>query len=340
MNIHDIAREAGVSIATVSRVLNKSDKVHERTRQKVQSIIDREGYTPNALARGLLTNKTRSIGVLTVDILNPYYATVIHSIERNLSFKNYYLFLCNTGGNHKEILKYIRVLMEKRVDALVFVGSVYKDKEGDSLILEIAEKIPVILINAVVDSPKVHCILCDDRMGIRLSTEAILNGGRKKILFLNTTETPSARLKEDTFIEIMKGVASQGISYKIIETQIQRLSDLPHKIRMSYRNDFYDGLIATDDLFANVAVNTLHYLRIEIPNQVWVIGYNNSYVSDQTFPHLTSIDSCMEELGIECASRLNALLKGEPIQDRIKYLKPRIIIKESSSIIPSHAPTL
>jgi len=330
MNIHDIAREAGVSIATVSRVLNKSDKVHERTREKVQAIIDRVGYTPNALARGLLTSKTRSIGVLTVDILNPYYATVIHSIERNLSMRNYYLFLCNTGGSHKEIMKYIRVLMEKRVDALVFVGSIYKDKEGDSLILEIAEKIPVILINAVVDSPKVHCILCDDRMGIRLSTEAMIKGGRKKILFLNTPETPSARIKEESFLETIKAYAAQGVTFKIIKTEIRKLSDLPYKIKMSYRNEFYDGLIATDDLFANVAVNTLHYLRIEIPKQVWVIGYNNSYVTEQTYPCLSSIDSRMEELGIECSARLTALLKGEPIHDRIKYLEPRIVKKESS----------
>jgi DNA-binding LacI/PurR family transcriptional regulator len=167
-------------------------------------------------------------------------------------------------------------------------------------------------------------------MGIRLAAEAAIAGGRKNILFINTPETQSARIKEESFRQILREAGSKEISYEIIEMEIDRLRELPEKIKALYRERFFDAVIATDDLYANVTVNTLHYLRIDIPEKAWVMGYNNSYVGDQTYPRLTSVDSRMDDLGRECSLRLDALLKGEPLQERIKYLTPRLVVKESS----------
>ncbi len=345
MNIHDIAREAGVSTATVSRVINSPDRVEESTRARVLDVIEAHAYTPNALARGLLHNRTRTIGVLAVDILNPYYATVVHAIERNLSARGNNILLCNTGGSHDEKVRYIRTLLEKRVDGLVFVGSVYREKDGADEILAAARSIPVIMINSVIEAENIHCILCDDRRGIRDALDFFTDAGRERILFINTTTTASARLKEDEFIAHLarRGIRTpggpggnappqEGLRGKswIIETAPDRLAELPFAIAAALESDDFNAILASDDLFANVAVNTLHSLHRDIPGSMWVIGYNNSYVSEQTFPRLSSVDSRMTDLGEATAERLTRILSGDIPEDRVVLLEPELILKEST----------
>jgi len=327
LNIHDIARQAGVSTATVSRVINNSGTVGEDTRLRVENVISTLNYTPNALARGLLNNRTRSIGVLTVDILNPYYATVVHSIERNLSLMGNNILLCNTGGSHQEKKRYIRTLLEKRVDGLVFVGSVYREKDGDKEILAASKSLPVVMINSIIDAEHIYCILSDDRLGIHKAVDYLAGSGRKRILFINTTSTASARLKETAYLERMAYHGFDNAGSAILETSPEQLNELPGAIAAAFRTTRFDAVLASDDLFANVAVNTFHSMHVAIPDEVWVIGYNNSYLSDQTFPQLTSIDSRMTDLGKAASLILSRILDEETITERINYLDPSLVLK-------------
>jgi len=293
-------------------------------------VIKANAYTPNALARSLLHNRTLSIGVLTVDILNPYYATVVHSIERNLSAYGYSILLCNTGGNYQEKAKYIRTLLEKRVDGLVFVGSVYQEKDGSNEILAASHVIPIIMINSIIEAENIYCILCDDRKGIRVALNYLLDAGRSRILFINSATTTSALLKEDEFRKYMVSHAITEEMFHIIETSTDCLQDLPKFIAEAFSKHAYEAILASDDLFANVAVNTLHNLHLPIPDSVWVIGYNNSYISDQTFPRLSSIDSRIMDIGVKTAEILVDILSNNTIHQRIQYLSPELVIKESS----------
>lgn len=328
--MHDIARQAGVSTATVSRVLNNPSIVEESTRTRVLEVIAANDYTPNALARGLLNNRTRSVGVLTVDILNPYYATVVHSIERSLSSQGNNILLCNTGGSQDEKARYIRTLLEKRVDGLVFVGSVYRERDGTQDILAAARSLPVIMINSIIKAENVYCVLCDDRQGIRIALDGLIRAGRRRLLFINTTSTSSARIKEQAFRERVSESSGEGLRTVVLETSPERLGELPVRIRRLMDEQAFDAILATDDLFANVAVNCLHALHIRIPEDVWVMGYNDSYLSEQTFPRLSSVDSRMEDLGRAAAEILSRLLAGAPVPDRIRYLEPRIVSKDST----------
>ena len=330
INIHDIAREAGVSTATVSRVINRSPLVEERTRERVKAIIEAHGYTPNGLARGLLQRRSGSIGVLIVDILNPYYATVVHAIEQNLSANGNSVLLCNTGDNHEEKLRYMNTLLEKRVDALVFVGSVYRENDGAADIIKAALKIPVVMINSRIEAKNIFSILCDDRAGIREATDYLLDAHRQRLLFINTVATHSARLKEEAFFATLDERGFPRDRATVIESKTSELGQLPVAIVEAMRKSPFDAVLATDDLFANVAVNTLHSQRVDIPDDVWVVGYNNSYVSEQSYPKLSSVDSCMEEIGTSCATLLATILSGKPVAQPIVSLMPRLVIKDSS----------
>ncbi len=328
--MHDIAREAGVSTATVSRVINNPSIVEEATRERVLEVIAAHDYTPNALARGLLNNRTRSVGVLTVDILNPYYATVVHSIERSLSSQGNNILLCNTGGSQDEKARYIRTLLEKRVDGLVFVGSVYRERDGTQDILAAARSLPVIMINSIVKAENVYCVLCDDRRGIHIALDGLIRAGRKRLLFINTTSTSSARIKEQAFRERVSELSDERLDTAVLETSPEDLQELPGRIERLLEEKPFDAILATDDLFANVAVNCLHALHARIPEDVWVMGYNDSYLCDQTFPRLSSVDSRMEDLGRSAAEILSRLLAGSEVPDRIRYLEPRIVLKDST----------
>ncbi|WP_455381441.1 LacI family DNA-binding transcriptional regulator [Salinispira pacifica] len=330
MNIHDIAREAGVSTATVSRVINNKDVVQDATRSRVLEVIGRYGYTPNALARGLLRNRTGLVGVLTVDIQNPYYAAVVQSVEERLNQNEYNTFLCNTGGSHEQIVRYMQALLENRVDGLVLVGSVYRERDGNAHILAAAAKVPVLLINSYIRAPNVYSLLCDDRKGIMQAVDYLRRTGRHSFLFVNTTETFSAGIKERQFRKMMASAPFKGCDWSVMETDTAHLDELSVKVSEAYLEKQFDAILATDDLFASAAIAGLHRIKISIPDTVAVVGYNSSSVCSHTYPALTSVDSRMQDLGALCADSLHRLLCAEAPQKSVTYLEPSLVVRESA----------
>lgn len=143
MNIYDIASKAGVSIATVSRVLNGKGNVSEKTKEHVLSIIEEMGYTPNIFARGLGLNSIKMVGILCSDVSDIYYATAVSTIEKELRQSGYDSLLCCTGDNIEDRKKSIDLLLSKRVDAILLVGSTFKEKSDNSHILDAAKTFPL-----------------------------------------------------------------------------------------------------------------------------------------------------------------------------------------------------
>ena len=142
MNIYDIAKEASVSIATVSRVLNGSNRVRDITRQKVEAVLNKYNYIPSAIARGMMTNSMKTIGIVTIDIRGLYYANVSYSIEQALSILGYNTILCNTGYDPEQKIRYLQMLAEKKVDSIIMVGSVFKDPRLNKPVEAISKNIP------------------------------------------------------------------------------------------------------------------------------------------------------------------------------------------------------
>ena len=133
MNIYDISSQAGVSIATVSRVLNGSEKVSPATRQKVLDVIEKNGYTPNAFARSLSSNTMSTVGILCSDASDVYQAQAIYYLERELRNNSYTSMLCCTGYSLQEKTDYLHLLLSRNVDALFFIGSHFIESNGKDL---------------------------------------------------------------------------------------------------------------------------------------------------------------------------------------------------------------
>ena len=197
MNIYDISRLAGVSIATVSRVLNGSEKVSEATRRKVLAVMDQNGYTPNAFARGLGLNTMRTVGILCADSSDIYLARVIYLLERELWKNSYASMLCCTGYKLEEKEKYLQLLLSRNVDALILAGSQFiEEKDEDNAYLyDAAKKVPVFLLNGVLAGSGAYSVVCDDALAVKEMTDELLELGCKRPIFLYRSLSYSGKQK-------------------------------------------------------------------------------------------------------------------------------------------------
>ena len=178
MNIYDIAKEAGVSIATVSRVLNNKGTVSAATRARVEAILKQNNYTPSAIARGMVSKSMRTVAVLTVDIRVPHYARTAYTIEREFSRRGYEVILCNTGGDRAETLRYLQAVNQKQVDGIVLVGSVFDTICQGAEMEKLLSGVPVVLANGKLDLPNAYSVTVDDKYGVSLAVEHLVARGR------------------------------------------------------------------------------------------------------------------------------------------------------------------
>lgn len=299
MNIYDIAEKSGVSIATVSRVLNNSPRVSEKTKNKILSVMKNEGYVPNAFARGLGLDSMRMIGVMCTDITDPFYANAVGNIERLFKKQNKDIVLCCTGNELADKKKSLAYMVERRVDAVVLIGSAFKEETDNSHIRKAAEIIPVIIINGYIDLPNVYCVVCDERGAVRENVVALASEGYKKILYLYDAATYSGNEKLSGYKE---GCHSCRISDEnILSVRIAHsVNAAGQKINeLIDSGTEFDAVMASEDLLAAAALNTLQKIGRKIP----VIGFNNSVIAECTNPSLTSVDNMVEAM-CETAVRL------------------------------------
>ncbi|MBC7765826.1 MAG: LacI family DNA-binding transcriptional regulator [Hyphomonadaceae bacterium] len=329
MNIYDIARETGLSIATVSRVINQDKNVSDKTRTKVQSAIERFGYVPNAVARGLAVNASKTVGLAVIDIRDTYYATVAHTIERELAQLGYNCLLFNTGVQVPEKIHYIHIMQQKRVDAIILVGSVFNDEHLNVIVQKAAKKTPVVLVNSTLDVPNVYAVLCDDAAGTRACVHMLAESGRKNILFINDAHTYSANAKTDGF---KQGMADNGLpcnedsiyhAPKGIEGAQQLVNDLLQQ------GKHFDAVMTSEDVSALGVLKALKQNEIAVPQAVAVVGYNNSVFSTCTMPELTTIDSGMEQMAKGATEVLKQVFEGLKPK-AVKRIMPNLVTRQTT----------
>lgn len=308
MNIYDIASLAGVSIATVSRVLNGSEKVSEKTRARVMAVIEKEQYTPNLFARGLDQGTIHSVGIVVPDISDLYMSDCVSVLEKGLEKKGYSCILACSGYDRKSKAAYVQMLLDKMVDALILVGSTYagngSDPEETEYIRTAAEKIPVFIVNGIVEGQNIYCNICNDRQAVYEASSLLISHGRKNILFLTNSGSYSALQKLQGYKEAL---TRNRIPVK--DEMILHPGDRIHAVRDYLLNTplpVFDAVICAEDFLAIGAVKYAHARGIRIPEDLEIIGYNNSSLAISCEPELTSINSRVEKL---CTNTVDFLVR-------------------------------
>ncbi len=315
MTIYDISEKAGVSIATVSRVLNGSNNVSEKTKRKVLDVINQYEYTPNAFARGLGLNTMKTIGILCADSSDLYIAKAIYYVEQLLRSNGYDSILCCSGYDLENKKKSMNLLITKKVDGIILIGSTYiLDKDEDNkYITDAATQVPVMLLNAALDAPNVYSILSDDFTSMHEATQHMIESGVKDILYFYNSTSYSGKKKLAGYRSAME---SQNLlkSGNLMQFYHGSHEDIPamaeHLSKMAAKGLVFHGVIAADDTLALGAVKYAREAGLKIPEDLAIIGYNNSMLTNACDPGLTSIDNKLETLCQHLITTLMGVLNG------------------------------
>ncbi len=318
MNIYDVSEKAGVSIATVSRVLNGNPNVSEPTRQKVLNVMKEIGYTPNVFARGLGLNTMHTIGIMCADSSDPFLANAVYYLEQNLRKCGYDSFLCCTGYDLINKQKYLQLLLSKRVDAIILVGSSFLEssKKDNSYITAAADTIPVMVINGYINHPNIFCTLCDDYQAVYDVVNRLIDQGRKDILYLYSSRSYSGLQKLSGY---KNSISTNGLIIRE-ELMIPCPNDISQTREILKRQHekglHFDAVVASEDQLAVAAVKFAKQHGLSVPEDIAIVGYNNSILSGCTDPELTSVDNHVETLCMTTISTLMRVLDGNDVPNK------------------------
>ncbi len=307
MNIYDVSRKAGVSIATVSRVLNGSPNVSERTRTLVLEVMDELGYTPNVFARGLGLGTIQTIGIMCSDSSDPYLAHAIYYLEQGLRGFGYDSILCCTGSSLETKQKYFDLLRSKKVDAIILAGSKFVENrpKDNSYIIDAAKELPIMLVNGYLEGENIYSTLCDDRSATHNAATRLIASGCRNILYLYTSNSYSGANKREGCLDALKGCGLPVREEYIRQCPKDVLAAKELLLKIHDDGLVFDGILTSDDTLAVGAVKYAHAAGRSIPDDLSIIGYNNSIYAVCTDPELTSIDSKIEAL---CTTTINTLM--------------------------------
>ena len=333
MNIYDIAKLADVSIATVSRVVNGSSRVSEKTKQKVLAVMRQYEYTPNVFARGLGLDTMKTVGILCPDISDSYMAKAVSCLEKQLHEYGYDCILGCSGSDQEEKENHVRLLMSKRIDMLVLVGSTYagngRDGGDTDYIREAAQKTPVFMINGCVKGENIYCAFADDRLATYQVTRALIRRGRRRILFLYDSDSFSARRKREGYEAALSeaGIPILGELKFFTRNDVEYTKNLLLEYSRSLE---FDSALAVED---GIAVGVLKYARVKglsVPRELSVVGYNDSPLAVGCEPELTSVDSMLDVLCRRTVENMIGVVEGrEGIPQEIRV--PCGIIKRCTT---------
>lgn len=336
MNIYDVSRKAGVSIATVSRVINGNPNVSPKTKQKVLDVMDELGYTPNVFARGLGLNTMKTIGILCLDSSDPFLANAVYFLEQNLRIYGYDIILCCTGYDLKNKQKYLDLLLSKRVDAVILVGSSFLElvRKDNSYLFNAAATVPVIIINGYINHPNIYCSLCDDFQAVYDATTQCIDHGRNNILYLYHSKSYSGQQKLNGYREAI--IASgKPVDEKLILLCQNDMTQTKNAIKEAVAKGLkFDAVIAAEDLLAVGAIKYAKEAGLSIPEDLAVIGYNNSLLSTCCEPELTSIDNHIETLSITAVNTLMRVFSGNDVPNKTTISNDLVQRKTTDFNIP------
>jgi LacI family transcriptional regulator/LacI family asc operon transcriptional repressor len=324
LNIYDISRRAGVSIATVSRVLNNSPHVSENTRKKVMAVIEGTGYVPNAFARGLGLNTMKTIGLLCPDASDPYLSQALTYLERSFRQQGYDCLLSCTGKELEARQQGVELLRSRHVDGIVLMGSsfVEDNPEDNDYIRDAARNVPVVLLNGTFPCENVYGVLCDDQHAVTEATLSLLDSGCRRILCLYHSSNYSGRKKLAGYRDahVQRGVPvdekllcffdhDKGSVHQVCETLLQLEQD----------GVIFDAVLASEDI---LSVGALKYAKAagkRVPEDLSVIGYNNSSLCVCTEPELTSVDNKLLAICEHIVITMMGVLEGKEMPQKTVF---------------------
>jgi LacI family transcriptional regulator len=326
ITIHDIAREAGVSPSTVSRVLNGNVPVAEAKRIAVLAAIERRNYRPNIVARGLARGTTGAIGVLTQAISSQFYGEILLGIEQALRGSAYHPVFASANWQTEEEIDALELLVARQVDALIILGGLV----ADDYLRDLAQSIPLVMVGRSVVGLEEHCLRVDDERGAVQATRYLLDLGHRRIVHI--TGALSHQDARDRRAGYCRALEEAGVPIDpqlLIDGDYTELSGLLAIQALLSRGTLFTAIFSANDQMAYGARLALYRRGIRVPEDISLVGFDGLTSSDYTIPPLTTMRQPTLDMGIAAArAALDLLDERSPT---LPLLPTELNIRESAA---------
>jgi len=326
VTIYDVAREAKVSMATVSRVLNGTAVVKDETKKRVVDTISRLGYRPNAVARGLASKKTKTIGVIVPDVSAAFVAEVVRGIEDIATMYDYHIILANSDGLASREVDLVGTMWEKQVDGLIYMTNFLSKEQIDAF--EHAQ-IPVVLCATEDPERRIPSVNIDNRRAGNDAGLYLLERGCKNIAFVTSDKGYSA-MADRREVGLRKMLEVPAVNYHCIYTHDGKYETALALIRQYLSKHRIDGIVAASDELGIASIHALQDEGMLVPSEVKVIAFDNTRLATMVRPEMTVIAQPMYDFGAVSMRLLTKLLKDEPVENYSVTLLHNVVERRST----------
>lgn len=328
VTIYDVAREAGVSMATVSRVVNNNPNVKPQTRKKVFEAIERLGYRPNAVARGLASKKTTTVGVVIPDISNANFAEVARGIEDIANMYHYNIILCNADKKKEKEIRVINTLLEKQVDGLLFMGGNVTDEHVQAFR---TSNVPIVLCGTTDEHHAIPGVDINHEKAAIDAVQALINKGHRRIgMISGTLQDPNNGFAR--YQGYKNALEQAGIP---LRDELVRIGNYHYESGVDAGKYFLElserptAIFAATDEMAIGAIHAIQDAGLHVPEDFSVISVDNTRMASMVRPLLTTVAQPMYDIGAVSMRLLTKLMNKETVQHPKIELPHEIIERQS-----------
>lgn len=324
-----VAERAGVSISTVSHVINNTRVVSDDVRQRVLGIIEEMRYIPSAVARSLKNDKTKTIGVLVPNSSNPYFAELIRWIEDAAFQLGYSIILCNAHGDDRKQGAYLRLLMEKRIDGLVLVAS-GADDEQDLLLHN--PTVPIVQLERALPRLDADLIRVAEEEGAYRATRHLIELGHRAIACVSgPADLPRTRERVGGFVRAMRQAGLPAPPERMLHDAFTSAGGHAAFQRLLVQPQPPTAVFVTSDLMALGGLCAAGAAGIHVPGQLSVVGYDDIEGADYASPPLTTVAPPKREMARLAIEQLIGRIQGGAAPLRSTALDSRLVVRASTA---------
>ncbi|MBY0145024.1 LacI family DNA-binding transcriptional regulator [Neobacillus niacini] len=324
--IYDVAKEANVSIATVSKVLNNTGRISEKTKSKILQIMKELEYQPSSVATALTGKKTFTIGVLVPDIANPFFAEVARALENNAREMGYSIILCSTDYQLEREHDYLELLIKKQVDGIIIATEPKDLKKLRSLNDRNVPSVLFSIDHLAIDS---HVVTTDDLKGGYLAGRYLIEKGHRDFVIITEPQRASGVLRVEGFKKALvdEGVDLEGVLVIEAKSKINEARKAANQIlRLPKRPS---AVFASTDLIAAIFINEVRKAGVSVPQDISIIGFDNTIHAEISDPGLTTIAQPIAKLASYTIEQLLDAIENPSIPPNRIMLAPTLIERES-----------
>ncbi len=331
VTIADVAREAGVSVATVSRVINHKINVSQETIERVKEAIDKLSYEPNILARNFRKSESRVILILAPNITNPYYSQILTGIGVSARRLGYSFMICTTGGESEQERDYLDMLAKRKSDGAIMLATGLSQKD----IEQYANRYPIVQCSEYYPDTSVAHVAVNNYRSAQQVVEYLLSIGHRRIATISSVNNyPSTKLRLAGYADALKAAGIEPdddlIRYGSLDYSFS--SGLAAAQSLLQQPSPPTAIFCISDMLALGAINGAQNMGLQVPNDVSIVGFDDVAHATMFRPHITTMAQPCYEIGYKATELLYRLMKSKTIACSNVLLDCQLVVRDSTGI--------